>query len=124
MCRLYIPRSFIERADTAYIGLVKACTSLRTLAIKERISTASCLLIAYYGARNSLKNFYLRRNCVILRNEYRQHRFEELGDDNEQIHAWLEKNCRQYERVEEAVSQLFQRSWRMLSDWEYNHIHV
>lgn len=124
MCRIYIPRSFSERADTTYIGLVKTCRYLHTLAIKQRISTASCLLIAYYGTRNGLKNFYLRRNCVILRNEYRKHRFVEMGDDNGQIHEWLEKNCRQYDRVEAAVSQLFQRSWKMLSDWEYNNIHV
>ena len=103
---------------------MKTCTFLHTLAIKERISTATCLLIAYYGSRNSLKYFYLRRNCVILRNEYRRHRFEEIGDDNDQIHGWLEKNCRKYDRVEEAVSVLFQRSWKMLTDWEYNHIHV
>jgi hypothetical protein len=124
MNRVYIPRSFIERADTAYIGLVKTCGYLHTLAIKERISTATCLLIAYYGARNSLKYFYLRRNCVILRNEYRKYKFTEIGDDNEHIHLWLEKHCRQYDCVEDAVSQLFQRRWKMLTDWEYNHIRV
>ncbi len=124
MCRVYIPRSFLERADTAYIGVVKTFRFLHTLAIKERISTATCLLIAYYGTRSSLKNFYLRRNCVILRNEYRKYIFNEIGDDNEQIHIWLEKNCRQYNQVEHAVSILFQRHWNMLTDWEYNHIRV
>ena len=108
----------------AYIGLIKTCGYLHTLTIKERISTATCLLIAYYGIRNSLKNFYLRRNCVILRNEYRQYKFNEIGDDDQHIHSWLEKNCRQYDRVEAAVSLLFQRPWKMLSDWEYNHIYV
>jgi hypothetical protein len=121
---VYIPRSFLERADTAYIGVVKTFRFLHTLAIKERISTATCLLIAYYGTRSSLKNFYLRRNCVILRNEYRKYIFNEIGDDNEQIHIWLEKNCRQYNQVEHAVSILFQRHWNMLTDWEYNHIRV
>jgi G:T-mismatch repair DNA endonuclease (very short patch repair protein) len=71
-----------------------------------------------------LKYFYLRRNCVILRNEYRKYKFTEIGDDNEHIHLWLEKHCRQYDRVEDAVSQLFQRRWKMLTDWEYNHIRV
>jgi hypothetical protein len=123
MCRVYIPRSFLERADTAYIGLIKTFRYLHTLAIKERISTATCLLIAYYG-RNKLQHFYLRRNCVILRNEYRKYIFNEIGDDNERIHIWLEKNCRQYNQVEDAVSILFQRSWKMLTDWEYNQIHL
>ncbi|CAF5136786.1 unnamed protein product, partial [Rotaria sp. Silwood1] len=48
MCRVYIPRPFLERADMAYIGLVKTIQYLHTLAIRERISTATCLLIAYY----------------------------------------------------------------------------
>lgn len=124
MCRIHIPRSFLERADTAYIGLVKTCRYLHTLAIKERISTATCLLIAYYGRRNNLQYFYLRHNCVILRNEYRKYIFNENGDDNEYIHSWLEKNCRQYNQVEDAVSKLFQRPWKMLTDWEYNQIRV
>jgi len=124
MCRVYIPRSFFERADMSYIGVVKTFRYLHTLAIKERISTATCLLIVCYGTRNSLKNFYLRRNCVILRNEYRKYIFNEHDDNNEQIHIWLEKNCRQYNQVENAVSILFQRQWKMLTDWEYNHIYV
>jgi hypothetical protein len=124
MCRAYIPRSFLERADTAYIGLVKTFRYLHTLAIKERISTATCLLIAYYGTKHNLKHFYLRRNCVILRNEYRKYIFNETDDDNEQIHIWLEKNCRQYNHVEDAVTILFGRRWKMLNDWEYNRIHV
>ncbi|CAF0952922.1 unnamed protein product [Rotaria sp. Silwood1] len=124
MCRVYIPRPFLERADMAYIGLVKTIQYLHTLAIRERISTATCLLIAYYGTKHNLKYFYLRRNCVILRNEYRQYIFNEFGDNNEQIHIWLEKNCRQYNHVEDAVSSLFGRRWKMLSDWEYNQIRV
>ncbi|CAF1087225.1 unnamed protein product [Rotaria sordida] len=124
MCRVYIPRSFLERGDMAYIGLVKTTQYLHTLAIRERISTATCLLIAYYGTKHNLKYFYLRRNCVILRNEYRQYIFNEFDDNNEQMHIWLEKNCRQYNNVEDAVSLLFGRRWKMLSDWEYNQIHV
>jgi hypothetical protein len=124
MCRIYVPRSFSSRADTTYIGLVKSIQYLHTLAIKERISTATCLLIAYYGAKRNLKHFYLRRNCVILRNEYRKYIFNEDGDDNEHIHTWVEKNCRQYNHVEDAVSVLFRRRWKMLSDWEYNQIRV
>lgn len=97
---------------------------MHTLAIKQRISTATCLLIGYYGTRNNLKNFYLRRNCVILRNEYRQYIFDENGDDNQQLHQWLEKHCRKYDDVESALSILFRRPWKMLSDWEYNQIRV
>ncbi|CAF1606321.1 unnamed protein product [Rotaria magnacalcarata] len=124
MCRVYIPRSFVERADTAYISLVKTVRYLNTLAIRERISTATCLLLAYYGTKHNLKHFYLRRNCVILRNEYRKYVFNERDDNNEQIHSWLEKNCRKYDHVEDAISILFGRPWKMLTDWEYNHIHV
>ena len=108
----------------AFIGLAKSLLYLHTLAIKERISTATCLLIAYYGTKNSLKNFYLRRNCVILRNEYRQYSFNEQNDNNTLVQAWLEKNCRRYDQVEEAVSALFGRPWKMLTDWEYNRIQV
>lgn len=124
MFRIYVPRSFIQRADMAYIGLVKNSIYLETLSIKERISTATCLLIVYYGSKNNLKNFYLRRNCVIIRNEYRKYSFEEENDDNQSIHKWLEQNCRQYEQVENAVSTLFGRRWKMLSDWEYNRIRL
>lgn len=124
MCRIYIPRSFLDRADMAYIHAVKTFQYLHTLAIRERISTATCLLIAYYGSRHNLKYFHLRRNCVILRNEYRQYIFDESGDNNEQIHIWLEQNCRKYDHVENAVSLLFGRRWKMLTDWEYNKIYV
>ena len=124
MCRLYIPRSFFDRADMAYINLVRNATYLHTLAIKERISTATCLLIVYYGSQNNLKYFYLRRNCVILRNEYRQYRFNGPNDNNDHLHQWLERYCRQYDQVEKAVSILFGKPWKMLSDWEYNRIHL
>ena len=124
MCRVYVPRSFVKRADTAYIDVAKTFRYLHTLAIRERISSATCLLIAYYGTKNNLKHFYLRRNCVILRNEYRRYIFNDNDDDNQQIHIWLEKNCRQYNHVENAVSQLFGRPWKMFTDWEYNQIHV
>lgn len=106
----------------AYINLVKNALYLHTLAIKERISTATCLLIAYYGSKNSLKRFYLRRNCVILRNEYRNYIFNGPNDDNEYLHQWLEQHCRQYHQVEKAVSVLLDTPWKMLSDWEYNRI--
>jgi hypothetical protein len=103
---------------------VKSLPYLHTLAIKERISTGTCLLIAYYGTKNNLKQFYLRRNCVILRNEYRNYRFNDNDDENQQIHLWLEKYCRQYHHVEHALSILFKQKWKMLTDWEYKRIRL
>ncbi|KAK8743095.1 hypothetical protein OTU49_001522, partial [Cherax quadricarinatus] len=63
--RFYMPRAFHDRIDSSLILLVRQCPYIHTLVIREKVSTATVLLVAY-SAKN-LHYFYIRRNAIILK---------------------------------------------------------
>ncbi|CAH0394318.1 unnamed protein product [Bemisia tabaci] len=108
-------KSFRDRMDPFFVFLVNKCPNLTTLIIRERISTATVLLLASYGKK--LKHLYIRRNAVILRNDWPKN-----SDWPEGFSIWLKKSCRSYETTEQEVSQILGFRWQMLSDKEFNKI--
>ncbi|UYV67467.1 hypothetical protein LAZ67_5000703 [Cordylochernes scorpioides] len=133
--RFYVPRLFEDRADSPLVCsffflfhtgfnirvqvlLCRSCPNLHTLAVRERVSTATVLLLAHAGTRpgHCLRRLAVRRNAVVLRCEWPRHPDWPYG-----FHAWLRKASRSYERVEAEVSVLFGKPWRFLSDFEYRH---
>ncbi|KAG7171873.1 hypothetical protein Hamer_G000803 [Homarus americanus] len=63
--RFYMPRSFHDRIDSALLLLVRQCPYIHTLAVREKVSTATVLLLTY-SAKN-LHFFYIRRNAILLK---------------------------------------------------------
>lgn len=110
--RFKMPRSFHDRADSGYLYLVKQCPYLHTLMIRERISSATVLLLAYTG--KNLRYFHVRRNAIILKCEWPQ-----SPEWSHEFYKWLTKNCRNYDDMEREVSQILGFRWYALNDKQY-----
>ncbi|XP_018027591.1 uncharacterized protein LOC108682857 isoform X1 [Hyalella azteca] len=110
--RFYMPRSFHDRVDSSLLLLARQCPYIHTLVIRERISTATVLLLAH-TAKN-LHLFYVRRNAVILRADWPPH-----PDWTSEFYEWLRSNARSYNAVEREVSQILGYRWQLMSDKQF-----
>ena len=107
--RLHSSRSFQERADTSLVLLIRECPNIRTLIVRDRVSTATVLILA--SEAKNLQHLYVRRNAVLKRCDWP--RASHWSDDH---FAWLRSCSRSYEIVEQEVSRLLGETWHMLSD--------
>ena len=110
--RFKMPKRFDDRPDSAYLYLVRSCPYIHTLYIRERISSATVLLLAYTG--KNLRYFHVRRNAIILKCEWKQN--PEWTDD---FYEWLRQNSRSYEAMEREISQILGFRWYALNDKQY-----
>lgn len=114
--RSHQPRSFHDRADTLLVLLVRECSNLETLVVRDRISTATLLVISGEGV-SSLRRLVVRRNAVILRSDWpRQNTW------SDEYYSWLGAASRSYEIVEVEMKKRFGPTWKMLSDREFKGI--
>lgn len=113
--KLHGARGFNERADTLLVMLVRQCRKLRVLAIRERISTATVLVIA--AAAPHLQELHVRRNALIKRFDWPK--TLEWSDD---YYDSLKINARNYDLMEKEVSRLLGFPWKALSDKEYKRL--
>lgn len=113
----YRSKSFHDRADSSLVLLCRQCPRLKTLVIRERISTATILLIATTG--KNLQKLIIRRNAVIIRTDWpKSHEW------SDEFYQWLKINSRKYEFVEREVSQILGYRWKMLSDKEFKKLYI
>lgn len=85
--------------------------------IRERISTATILLIATTAKK--LKRFMIRKNAVIIRSDWpKSHEW------SSEFYDWLKLASRKYESVEKEVSQILGYRWKMLSDKEWMELNI
>ncbi|GFG34363.1 hypothetical protein Cfor_08971 [Coptotermes formosanus] len=115
--RFYMPRSFHERVDSLLLLLCRQCPYLHTLMVRERISTATVLLLAH-TARN-LHYLFIRRNAVILRCDWPQ-----SPDWSYEFYQWLRSSSKSYNATEREVSQILGYTWFMLSDRQFKLTHI
>ncbi|KAL1465411.1 hypothetical protein WDU94_004988 [Cyamophila willieti] len=114
--RYHQPKSFHDRMDSWLLLLCRQAPNLDTLMIRERISTATCLLIAH--ARPTLSRLYIRRNAVILRCDWSYNPEWEDG-----FYEWLKSTSQSYEETEKQIGVLLKQArWKMMSDKEYKSI--
>lgn len=91
---------------------------IRLQIIRERVSTATLLLIAHTGC--SLKTVHVRRNAVVLRFDWPR-----CSEWTDEFWNWLRESARSYERTEVEVALALRRpSWSMLSDQAFKRIEV
>lgn len=115
--RFYMPRAFHDRIDSSLILLVRQCPYIHTLVIREKVSTATVLLVAY-SAKN-LHYFYIRRNAIILKADW------PLNPDwTPAFYTWLCKSARSYDTMEHEVSQILGYKWQALTDKQFKMINV
>lgn len=89
--------------------------------IRERVSTATLLLIA--KSARSLSTFHVRRNAVVQRCDWPRQ-----PDWSTEYWRWLQHTSKSYERTEEAIAQLLGGSgssgWHMLADRDFRRVIV
>lgn len=100
-----VAKSFHDRVDMNLVMLVRSSSRLHTLALRERVSTATLLVLA--SSAKSLKKLYVRRNAVIKRSDWASSRN-------------VQSVALSYEETEKEVGKcLRDPNWKMLSDREY-----
>ena len=82
-----MPKNFYDRADSAYLYLIRQCPYIHTLCIRERISSSTVLLLAYTG--KNLRYLNVRRNAIVLKCEW-----PKSPDWSWDFFKWLRKNSR------------------------------
>lgn len=110
--RIHGSRSFSERADTNIIFLVKSCPRLHTLIIRQRLSTAT-VLILLREAKN-LKKLYIRQNAILKKFDWP--RSSEWSTD---YYRWLKRTSYSWQSFIDYVSSILGYKWRPLVDKEF-----
>lgn len=100
-----VAKSFHDRVDMNLAMLVRSSTCLHTLALRERVSTATLLVLA--SSAKCLKRLYVRRNAVIKRSDWARRRN-------------IQSAALSYEETEREIGKcLGDPNWKMLTDKEY-----
>ena len=105
-------RSFKDRCDFHAVFLVQQCPKLHTLAINERLSTATLLHIA--DKAHNLQELLVRRNAVLLKRDWPRG----PSWSHEYYEMWR-RTVRSYDKTAEQVSALLGQPCQMLSDAHY-----
>lgn len=88
--------------------------------IRERISTATLILLVSTANCQRLRRLYVRRNALLLRADWP--RSLEWTDD---YFNWLKNTSRSYEATQVEVSQKLQQpDWQALNDQQFKVLKV
>ncbi|KAK2192320.1 hypothetical protein NP493_34g05035 [Ridgeia piscesae] len=109
-------RAFRERGDSSLVLLVRECTNLQTLVVRERVSTATLLIIATEA--RALRTLHVRRNAVLLRCDW------PMEDWDDEFRNLLKRTCKSYDLVEREISQLLGYMWTMMSDAAFKRLDI
>ncbi|CAL1537578.1 unnamed protein product [Lymnaea stagnalis] len=115
--RVHGPRGFNFRCDSSLLFLVRRCRSLHTLIIRERISTATLILVANEGKRLSTllaRKYGLIKRCDWLR----------CGEMSKDFYAHLKRASLNYDECTDEVCRLLQRRWRPLTDRQFMRLKI
>ncbi|XP_022670907.1 uncharacterized protein LOC111254393 isoform X4 [Varroa destructor] len=108
-------KKFSERCDSSLLLLVRQCTHLQRLIIREVISTCTLLLIAYYGSRSNLELLIVRANGIKRRFD-----FPPSPEWSPEFVQWVKACSTTYKACFAEVCQLMgDPSWRPLTDKEF-----
>ncbi|KAK6180053.1 hypothetical protein SNE40_012271 [Patella caerulea] len=110
-------RSFVERGDSTFVHLIRQCPSLKTLLIRERISTATLLIIAKEG--KNLENLVVRENALIKKMDW-----PKTAGFSDEFYRFLKKNSRNQEDASREVSKMLGKPWKPLRDEEYKKVSI
>ncbi|KAI0218111.1 hypothetical protein LSAT2_030163 [Lamellibrachia satsuma] len=111
-------RSFRERGDSNLVLLVRECVNLQTLVVRERVSTATLLIIATEA--RALRTLHVRRNAVLLRCDWPL----TSQDWDDAFRNMLKRTCKSYDLVEREISRLLGYTWTMMSDAAFKRLDI
>lgn len=115
--RTHGPRGFEHRCDSALLFLVRRCSRLQTLVIRERISTATLLLLAYEG--RGLSTLLVRQNALIKRCDWPQR-----GEFPVDFYKWLKESALDYQKCTDEICATLRRRWRPMSDRQFMRLNI
>ena len=110
--RKFGSRRFQERADTSYVLLARGCPHLHTIVIRERVSTATVMIVAKEA--KALRTFHVRKNAVLIKSDWPRPDF--WSDED---YSSLVKAARSMEVTEQEVSLRLHHEWAFLDDREF-----
>lgn len=111
------PRSFNNRIDSLLVLMARQCYNLTSLTIREKVSTATLLLLAKTAI--NLRFFNVRRNAVILKCDWPRN-----PDWTEEFYEWLQRSSRTYESTEQEITQILGYRWTMLCDKNFKKVRI
>lgn len=109
--------SFHNRIDSLLVLMARQCHNLTSLTIREKVSTATLLLLAKTAI--NLRFFNVRRNAVVQKCDWPRN--PEWSDD---FYEWLKISSRKYDLTEKEISQILGYKWSMLSDSSFKKIKI
>ncbi|GFY40336.1 f-box domain-containing protein [Trichonephila inaurata madagascariensis] len=107
-----LQESFEDRPDTSLILLSRCCPFLDTLVIRDRISTATILLLA--SQSRNLRRLVVRRRGLIQKCDWPHN--PEWSDS---FYDWLRKTSVSIEKTKSEVSRILECVWHPLTEEEF-----
>ncbi|CAL1278165.1 unnamed protein product [Larinioides sclopetarius] len=104
--------NFEDRSDTALILLARCCPFLDTLVIRDRISTATILLLA--SQCRNLRRLIVRRNALIKKCDWPHN-----PEWTDSFYSWLRNTSVSVEKTTEEVRRMLETKWHPLTDEEF-----
>ncbi|GFT52275.1 f-box domain-containing protein [Trichonephila clavipes] len=104
--------SFEDRPDTSLILLSRCCPFIDTLVIRDRISTATILLLA--SQSRNLRRLVVRRRGLIQKCDWPHN--PEWSDS---FYDWLRKTSVSIEKTKSEVSRILECVWHPLTEEEF-----
>lgn len=111
------PRSFHNRVDSLLLLMARQCPNLTSLTIREKVSTATLLLLAKTAI--NLRFFNVRRNAIVQKCDWPRN-----PEWSEEFYQWLKISSRTYESTEKEISQILGYSWTMLCDKSFKKVKI
>lgn len=111
------PKSFHNRIDSLLVLMARQCPNLTSLTIREKISTATLLLLAKTAI--NLRFFNVRRHAVVQKCDWPKN-----PEWSEEFYEWLKISSRSYDSTEKEISQILGYRWTMLCDKSFKEIKI
>ncbi|CAG9808064.1 unnamed protein product [Chironomus riparius] len=108
---------FDERIDNLLILMARQCPNLKSLTIRESISTSSLLLLAKIGI--NLIELNVRKSAVIEQMDWPKN-----PDWSDDFFAWLQISSSSKESTEKEISQILRCRWIMMSDESFEKLKI
>ncbi|XP_064605091.1 uncharacterized protein LOC135470209 [Liolophura sinensis] len=115
--RVHGSRSFHERGDANLVMLSRQCEKLQILVVKERLSTATILLVVKNA--KSLNRLYVRQNAILKKSDW-----PKSAEWSDEFYRWLRTSSLSLDLFIAEVSQMIGYKWRPLTDEEFKQIDV
>ena len=111
------PKSFHNRIDSLLVLMARQAPNLTSLTIREKVSTATLLLLAKSAI--NLRFFNVRRNAIVQKCDWPKN-----SEWTEEFFEWLKTASRSYDSTEKEITQILGYKWTMLCDKSFKDIKI